>query len=58
MSSNLNIEVFQFLIKESLIHGGVEDIEKLKQMLNSPQLITYLENIVDVLIVKRILRIS
>ena len=58
MRKKLGITEFQFFIEESFVHGGLQDIDKLKQMMGELQFNSYLENIVDVLIVKKILKIE
>jgi hypothetical protein len=47
---------FVFFIEESFMHGGLRDTEKLRQMLTAMELNIYIENIVDVLIIKKILK--
>lgn len=58
MNKKLSNKEFEYFINESLIHGGLEDIEKLKVLLLETKLNHHLETIVDVLIVKKILKIN
>lgn len=58
LKKKIGVEEFEFFIEESFIHCGLEDKEKFDHLLNEKELNSNIENIVDVLIVKKILRIE